>query len=407
MPYGVLQIIICYKIIVLWGLKMTAISSFAPSSSQDYMLNGFDPQVFCNHSSSYRELLRLTPEALEKIEDDLRSVTSFLGDETHKGFLQVVVEDKTFVFKAQYAYESEYGRRDWEHWVVCSCLSDPSLNGEHGRWARINSVLPESWHNKVMEHIRKSEIEEGGQKIVSTLHQRMAEAQAYLSTTSQRFYENSLVYIKALNLSKEDVSTLEDSLDHCGIVDLQALANSNFLQMAIEGKRFVLTANDISGARYGRSWKNCLIAICLNDPSINSSYGMGTSLINTVQQVWHERIAGMLASDRGRKLVQDQIQDIKAATIRRMNQLRDRFLSRSSEYLPYFCPPKVRVVVEGETFTLRRVKGTEQVEAYCTTNGSLNRLCSIDDKISISLIKKLWHQALLTELGKSESNLGV
>lgn len=115
-------------------------------------------------------------------------------------------------------------------------------------------------------------------------------------TTWHTFLSNHEDYMRALNLTSEHLEVLERSKGRGSIYpDLTETGSKGFLKFSLDGEEFALSVKHVCGAPYGGSWTDCVFAICLTHPSLNSSVGGGTTLISVVPDEWHQRIVSRLA----------------------------------------------------------------------------------------------------------------
>jgi len=114
------------------------------------------------------------------------------------------------------------------------------------------------------------------------------------------FQRNSQDYEKALSLSDSDLVTLErkQARPVSMLPDLRDFVGSSFLNVDIDGKKFVLIARCVCGGAYGGSWLRCIMAFCVSDLSLNEIAGAGTTMISILGRADHQQLLDHLRSHR-------------------------------------------------------------------------------------------------------------
>ncbi|MDO8537190.1 MAG: hypothetical protein Q7R94_03010, partial [bacterium] len=63
-----------------------------------------------------------------------------------------------------------------------------------------------------------------------------------------------------------------------------------FLSVEVEGENFTLSVQNVCGVSYGGQWRESIVAICTSNPGLNETTGQGTTLINVLQNEWHDKL---------------------------------------------------------------------------------------------------------------------
>jgi hypothetical protein len=77
--------------------------------------------------------------------------------------------------------------------------------------------------------------------------------------------------------------------------DLTDLGGHGFLNFTVEDKTFALFVKHVCAVDYGVGWVNCVMAVCMDDESLNETAGHGTTMITALTQEWHDKAITKLA----------------------------------------------------------------------------------------------------------------
>ena len=108
---------------------------------------------------------------------------------------------------------------------------------------------------------------------------------------------HSREYMNRLGLSYDELEKLEETQKITGEMypTIEDKGRNGFLTITIEGKTFALIVKNVCAHSYGANgWVYCIFAICVNDPSLNTSTGNGTALITAISEEWHRKLVAQL-----------------------------------------------------------------------------------------------------------------
>lgn len=126
--------------------------------------------------------------------------------------------------------------------------------------------------------------------VIGRLHQRIGERKAEAEALYLTFLARSREYQQALEIKKEDFKVLLDNQGRPSSIFPNISELSGFLTLDVEEKVYNLTVINVCGIGYGGNWSEEIMAVCVNDKSLNKTKGGGTTLINVVSEDAHQDI---------------------------------------------------------------------------------------------------------------------
>jgi hypothetical protein len=119
---------------------------------------------FLTQSRAYQQALGLSNEELDMLEDlterpagiHLPTLQGMMGGDGR--FLNnLEVGGEKFCLTVQSTCGCPYGGQ-WEKTITAICTSNPRLNDQHGQGTTLINLLPEEWHNQLVEYLRTHEV---------------------------------------------------------------------------------------------------------------------------------------------------------------------------------------------------------------------------------------------------------
>ena len=131
---------------------------------------------------------------------------------------------------------------------------------------------------------------ENENSVIGKLHQRIGEKKAEAEALYLTFLARSKEYQGALEIKKEDFKILLDNQGRPSSIFPKISELPGFLTLDVEEKVYNLMVVNVCGISYGGNWSEEIMAVCVNDKSLNKTKGGGTSLINVVNEDAHQDI---------------------------------------------------------------------------------------------------------------------